>query len=97
MKYARTGRWSNIRIGFLEENRPEELEQMKKDGTLTEYKNRIDDEYNERFHRMERAELERTKLELRRSRHEIGLLESIGEHNQIRASIAELLTAELSV
>ncbi len=69
---------------------------MKRDGTLTDYMNRIDDEYNERFHRMEKAELERTQLEQRRSRHEIGLLESVGEHNQIRASIAELLTAELS-
>ncbi len=96
MAYARTGRWSNIRTRFLEENRPEELEQMKKDGTLTDYMNRIEDEYNERFFRMESKELERTQLEQRRSRGEIGILESVGEHNQIRASIAELLTAELS-
>ena len=36
-KHPRAGRWSDLRKRFLEENRPEELKQMQKNGTLTEY------------------------------------------------------------
>lgn len=93
--YARTGRWSNLRTRFLEENHPEELKRMQEDGTLTEYLNQIEDEYNERFAQMEEDRLKETKLEVRYGRHEIDWQTYMGEFNQIRASIYELLTEEL--
>ena len=93
--YPRTGRWSKLRTRFLEENRPDELERMKQDGTLTEYLNQIEDEYNERFARMEEDQLKKTQLEVRYGRHEIDWQTYMGEFNQIRASIHELLANEL--
>ncbi len=95
-KYARTGRWSKIRTRFLEENRPDELERMKEDGTLTEYMNRIEDEYNERYDRMQQEQLKKTQLEQRYSRKEIDWQTYVGEYNQIRDAAAEILTHELS-
>ena len=93
--YARTGRWSNLRTRFLEENRPEELKRMQEDGTLTEYLNQIEDKYNERFAQMEEDRLKETQLEVRYGRHEIDWQTYMGEFNQIRESIYELLTEEL--
>ncbi len=95
LEHARTRRWSNIRKRFLEENRPKELRQMQEDGTLTEYLNQIEDEYNERFARMEDEQLKKTKLEVRYGRHEIDWQIYVGEFNQIRANIHELLANEL--
>ena len=95
-KYARTGRWSKIRTRFLEENRPDELVQMQKDGTLAEYLNKIEDEYSERFSQMEDDMLQKTQLEVRYGRHEIDWQTYVGEYNQIRAAAAEILTHELS-
>ena len=63
--YPRTGRWSNLRTRFLEENRPEELKQMQEAGTLNEYMNKIEDEYNERFAKMEEERLKESQLEVR--------------------------------
>ena len=93
--YPRTGRWSNLRTRFLEENRPEELERMQEDGTLTEYMNQIEDEYNERFHRMEEERLKASQLEVRYGRGEMGWQEYVGEYNQLRNEIYELLTKDL--
>lgn len=94
-EHARTGRWSKIRTRFLEENRPDELAQMQKDGTLTEYLNKIEDEYNERYDRMQQEQLDKTQLEQRYSRKEINWQTYVGEYNQIRAHAADLLTNEL--
>ncbi len=94
--YPRTGRWRNLRTRFLEENRPEELKRMQEDGTLTEYLNKIEDEYNERYDRMQQEQLEKTQLEQRYSRKEINWQTYVGEYNQIRAVAAEILTHELS-
>lgn len=93
--YARTGRWSNLRTRFLEENRPEELDQMKKDGTITEYMNRIEDEYNERFDKMQEERLKTAQLEVRYGKGEIDWQTYIGEFNQLRNEIYELLTNDL--
>ncbi len=93
--YPRTGKWSNLRTRFLEENRPGELERMKKDGTLEEYLNQIEDEYNERFARMEEDQLKKTQLEVRYGKREIDWQTYMGEFNQIRTNIAEILTEEL--
>ena len=94
-EFPRTGRWENIRTRFLEENRPEELKRMREDGTLTEYMNGIEDEYNERFDRMQSERLKSTQLEVRYGKGELELQEYLGEFNQIRNEIYELLTAEL--
>ena len=94
-EYPRTGRWSNLRTRFLEENRPEELEQMRENGTLTDYMNNLEDEYNERFNNMEEEQLKATQLQNRYGRGEIGQMEFVGEFNQIRARIYELLTEEI--
>ena len=95
-KHARTGRWSKIRTRFLEENHPDELARMQKDGTLDDYMNRIEDEYNERYDRMQQEQLDKTQLEQRYSRKEINWQSYVGEYNQIRATAAEILTHELS-
>ena len=94
-EFPRTGRWENIRTRFLEENRPEELKRMREDGTLTEYMNGIEDEYNEKFDRMQSERLKSTQLEVRYGKGELELQEYLGEFNQIRNEIYELLTAEL--
>lgn len=94
-EFPRTGRWENIRTRFLEENRPEELKRMREDGTLTEYMNGIEDEYNEKFDRMQSERLKSTQLEMRYGKGELELQEYLGEFNQIRNEIYELLTAEL--
>ena len=94
-EFPRTGRWENIRTRFLEENRPEELKRMREDGTLTEYMNGIEDEYNERFDRMQSERLKSTQLEVRYGRGEMGWQEYVGEFNQLRNEIYELLTAEV--
>lgn len=94
-EFPRTGKWSNIRARFLEENRPEELQRMQEDGTLTECMNKIEDEYNGRFHRMEDERLKATQLEARYGRGEMGWQAYVGEFNQLRNEIYELLTAEL--
>lgn len=95
-EFPRTGRWENIRTRFLEENRPEELKRMREDSTLTEYMNSIEDEYNEKFDRMQSERLKSTQLEVRYGKGELELQEYLGEFNQIRNEIYELLTAELS-
>lgn len=94
-EFPRTGRWENIRTRFLEENRPEELKRMREDSTLTEYMNSIEDEYNEKFDRMQSERLKSTQLEVRYGKGELELQEYLGEFNQIRNEIYELLTAEL--
>lgn len=94
-EFPRTGRWKNIRTRFLEENRPEELKKMREDSTLTEYMNSIEDEYNEKFDRMQSERLKSTQLEVRYGKGELELQEYLGEFNQIRNEIYELLTAEL--
>ncbi len=91
----KSGRWSRLREQFLEENRPEELKRMKEDGTLAEYLNKIEDEYSERFSQMEDDMLKKTQLEVRYGRHEIDWQTYMGEFNQIRENIRELLTDEL--
>ena len=92
---TRTGRWSKLRTRFLEENRPEELKQMQEDGTLTEYMDKIDCEYNERFDQMEEKRLKEIQLEIRYSKHEIDWQTYVGEYNQLRNEIYEILTQEL--
>ena len=94
-EFPRTGRWENIRTRFLEENRPEDLKRMREEGTLTEYMNGIEDEYNEKFDRMQTERLKSTQLEIRYGRGELGLQDYLGEFNQLRNEIYELLTAEL--
>ncbi len=94
-KYPRTGRWSNVRMRFLEENRPDELKQMRENGTLTEYLNKIEDEYHERFSKMEEEQLKKTQLEIRYGKKEIDWQTYISEFNQLRHNISELLTEEL--
>ena len=94
-EFPRTGRWENIRTRFLEENSPDELERMREDSTLTEYMNSIEDEYNEKFDRMQSERLKSTQLEVRYGKGELELQEYLGEFNQIRNEIYELLTAEL--
>ena len=94
-EFPRTGRWENIRTRFLEKNRPEELKRMREDSTLTEYMNSIEDEYNEKFDRMQSERLKSTQLEVRYGKGELELQEYLGEFNQIRNEIYELLTAEL--
>lgn len=94
-KYRRKGRWSTLQRRFLEENRPKELEQMEKEGTLAEYLSDIEIEYSERFSRMEDDQLKRTQLEIRYGKGEINWQTYVGEFNQLRNSIYELLTEEL--
>ena len=94
-EFPRTGRWTNLRTRFLEENRPEELKRMQEDGTLTEYMNRIEDEYNERFDRMQDERLKASKLEVRYGRGEMDWQTYVSEFNQLRNEIYELLTDEL--
>lgn len=91
----KTGRWSDLRMRFLEENRPEELKQMQEDGTLTEYLDKIETEYSERFSRMSDDLLKKTQLEVRYGRGEIDWQTYVGEFNQLRNSICELFTEEL--
>ena len=91
----RSGRWYSLRERFLEEYRPEELKRMQKNGTLTEYLNKIEDEYSERFSRMVDDQLKKTQLEIRYGKHEIDWQTYVGEFNQIRENIRELLTNDL--
>lgn len=91
----KTGRWSDLRMRFLEENRPEELKQMQEDGTLTEYLDKIETEYSERFSQMSDDLLKKTQLEVRYGRGEIDWQTYVGEFNQLRNSICELFTEEL--
>ena len=94
-EHARTGRWSKLRARFLEENQPADLEKMREDGTLDEYLNRIEDEYNEQFSKMSDERVKETQLEIRYGRKEIDWQTYVGEYNQIRNEIRELLTAKL--
>ena len=94
-KYRRKGRWSTLRRRFLEENRPKELEQMEKEVTLAEFLSDIEIEYSERFSRMEDDQLKRTQLEIRYGTGEINWQTYVGEFNQLRNSIYELLTEDL--
>ena len=91
----KNGRWSDLRMRFLEENRPEELKQMQEDGTLTEYLDKIETEYSERFSQMSDDLLKKTQLEVRYGRGEIDWQTYVGEFNQLRNSICELFTEEL--
>lgn len=91
----KTGRWRDLRMRFLEENRPEELKQMQEDGTLTEYLDKIETEYSERFSQMSDDLLKKTQLEVRYGRGEIDWQTYVGEFNQLRNSICELFTEEL--
>ena len=93
--YPRTGRWSNLRTRFLEENRPEELKQMQEAGTLNEYMNKIEDEYNERFAKMEEERLKESQLEVRYGKGEIDWQTYTGEFNQLRDGIYEDLAKAL--
>lgn len=91
----KTGRWRDLRMRFLEENRPEELKQMQEGGTLTEYLDKIETEYSERFSQMSDDLLKKTQLEVRYGRGEIDWQTYVGEFNQLRNSICELFTEEL--
>ena len=91
----KSGRWRTLKMNFLEENRPEELKKMQEDGTLAEYLDTIETEYSERFSKMEDDMLKKTQLEVRYGKGEINWQTYIGEFNQLRNNIYELLTEEL--
>ena len=87
------GMWADLRKNFLQEERPEDLEDLAKEHMLIEYFASIEDKYSNRFEELVERQMEREGID--EDLKAKNPLEWVGLVNNIRSQVREILTEEI--
>ena len=87
------GQWAELKKNYLQEEKPEEYEELIEEKWLIDYLASIEASYSERFEEMVEAQMAREGVdEALKAKNP---LEWVGRVNNIRSCVKEILTAEL--
>ena len=87
------GMWSDLRIKYLQEEKPEDYKELEEEHMIIEYMQTFEDKYRDKFHEMVEQQMEKEgvteELKIKDQ------MEWVGRVNNIRARVREILIEEI--